>query len=120
MSSHEIGDEVADDSVWSALAFCDDSGHECLCSGVPFEVDSSVDVGVGAVELGPAGASAGGLLAVYGEIVLFEVRVDGDGFSETAAAIAGYMNDALHFFNSCRRVMSISKLYLTRNRKSLP
>jgi len=63
VAAHKVCDEVADDSVGSALSFCDDPGHQGLCCGVPFEVDSAVDVGVGAVELCPAWASARGLLA---------------------------------------------------------
>ena len=96
MAAHKVCDEVADDSVWSALSFCDDPGHEGLCGGVPFEVDSAVDVGICAVELGPAGASAWGFLPGDGEIVFLQALVVGDGFAEAAATIAGYLDDGLH------------------------
>ena len=96
MAAHEVCDEVADDSVGGALSFCDDPGHQGLCGGVPFEVDSAVDVGVCAVELCPAGASARGLLAGDGEIVFLQALVVGDGFAEAAATIAGYLDNALH------------------------
>ncbi len=102
VAAYEVGDEVACDAVWSALTFCDDSCHEGLSGGVPFKVDSSGDVWVGAVKLCPSGASAGGLLAGYGEIILFQTPVVSEGFTEASAAVAGYLDDALHFLNSCR------------------
>jgi len=96
VAAQEVRDEVADDSVGGALSFCDDPGHEGLCGGVPFKVDSAVDAGVCAVELRPAGASAWGLLAGDGEIVFLQALVVGDGLAEAAATIAGYLDNALH------------------------
>jgi len=97
VAAHKVCDEVADDSVGGALSFCDDPGHQGLCGGVPFEVDSAVDAGVCAVELRPAGASARGLLAGDGEIVFLQALVVGDGLAEAAATIAGYLDNALHW-----------------------
>lgn len=102
VATYEVGDEVAGNAVWRAFAFGNDSCHECLCGGVPFEVDSSVNVWVCAVQLCPAGASAGGLLTGYGETILFQMSVISKGFTEASATVASYLDDALHFLNSCR------------------
>ena len=103
MASDEVGYEVAGDTVGGVAAFGDDSGQEYFGGGVPFEVDGAGYVGVSAVQLGPAGASAGGLPAQDGEIVLFEISIVGEGLAEASAAIACYLNDALHFFSSLER-----------------
>lgn len=100
MPADEIGDEIACDTVGGVFPFSNDSGQEGLCGGVPFEIDSAADFRVGAVQLCPARASARGLLAHDGEIVFFEAGVAGDCLTQAAAAIAGYLDDALHIFTT--------------------
>jgi hypothetical protein len=96
----KIGDEITSNAVGGVFPFSDDSGQEGLCGRVPFKIDSAADFGVGAVQLCPARASARGLLAHDGEIVFFEACVAGDRLPQAAAAIAGYLDDALHIFTT--------------------
>jgi len=91
--------------VRSVFALCDDSGHKRFCRRVPFEVDCARDVGVGAMKFCPAGIASGHFLTRYCEMILLQTPVVSDGFSETAAPIAGYLNNALHSLESLSRAL---------------
>ena len=106
LTAHQVSDEVTRNAVRRALTLGDDSRHERLCRGIPFQVDRPVDLRVRAMNLGPARVTSRRLLSRYRQMVPFQTLVVSDGFTEAPTAVTRHLDDALHRLKSFLRALS--------------